>query len=354
MKKFTKVATLLVLMTGLIVTTGYGQDEDENGAEEYNKRAQTSMKFLSFSVDARAAALGDAMTGQEEASAAAMFYNPAGMARFEGTISAAAGMAQWIADINYNSAAVMFRPAGGLYGVFGLTAMMVDYGDLQGTIRFDNPAGFVKTEVFSPKASVFGVGYARALTDRFVVGAHAKYASEDLGYFRMKLKEDVEESAAGDRTDYVEKDITQSTIAYDFGVIYRTGFKSLTFAMTARNFSKDVIYSEAEEIQEIPLIFRIGVAMDLMDFTGMDKNMHSLLLAIDTERPRDYYEQVKIGAEYTLMNTLCLRAGYVTPSDEQGISFGVGVNMFGFGVDYAYTSFGIFDNVNRFTVRASF
>lgn len=140
MKKFTKVATLLVLMTGLVVSTGYGQDENgENGDSEYNKRAQTSMKFLSFSVDARAAALGDAMTGQEEASAAAMFYNPAGMARFEGTFSVTASMAQWIADINYNSAAVMFRPAGGLYGVFGLTAMMVDYGELQGTIRFDNP-----------------------------------------------------------------------------------------------------------------------------------------------------------------------------------------------------------------------
>ena len=353
MKKFTKVATLLVLMTGLVVTTGYGQDE--NGDSDYSKRAQTSMKFLSFSVDARAAALGDAMTGQEEASAVAMFYNPAGMARFEGTVSVAAGMAQWIADINYNSGAVMFRPAGGLYGVFGLTAMMVDYGELQGTIRFDNSAGYVETEMFSPKASVFGVGYARALTDRFVVGAHAKYASEDLGYFRMGIKEDVdEENAVGERADYVESDIKQSTIAYDFGLIYRTGFKSLTFAMTARNFSKDVIYSEAEEIQEIPLIFRIGIAMDLMDFTGMDKNMHSLLLAIDTERPRDYYEQIKVGAEYTLMNTLSLRAGYVTPSDEQGISFGVGVKMFGFAIDYAYTSFGIFDNVNRFSVRASF
>ncbi|UCH62009.1 MAG: PorV/PorQ family protein [Fidelibacterota bacterium] len=352
MKKFTKVATLLVLMTGLAVSTGYGQDE--NGDGEYTKRAQTSMKFLSFSVDARAAALGDAMTGQEEASAIAMFYNPAAMARFEGTISAAAGMAQWIADINYNSAAVMFRPAGGLFGVFGVTAMLVDYGDLQGTIRFDNDAGFVETEVFTPSANVFGIGYARALTDRFVVGGNAKYASEDLGYARVSLKEGVDESAAGARADYEELEIKQSAFAFDFGVIYRTGFKSLTFAMTARNFSKDVVYEEAEETQEIPLIFRIGIALDLMDFTGMDKNMHSLMLAVDTERPRDYYEQVKVGAEYTLMNTFSLRAGYVTPSDEQGISFGAGIKMFGFGVDFAYTDFGIFDQVYRTTVKVAF
>lgn len=354
MKKFTKVATLLVLMTGLVVSTGYGQDENGDDNGENSKRAQTSMKFLSFSVDARAAALGDAMTGQEEASAVAMFYNPAAMARFEGTVSASAGYAQWIADIKYQSAAVMFRPAGGLYGVFGLSAMLVDYGDLQGTIFFDNDVGFVETEVFKPSANVFGFGYARALTDRFVVGANAKYASEDLGYVRTGLKEDVEESAAGARADYDEIDIKQSVFAFDFGVIYRTGFKSLTFAMTARNFSKDIVYEEAEETQEIPLIFRIGIAMDLMDFTGMDKNMHSLLLAIDTERPRDYYEQVKVGVEYTLMNTLSLRAGYVTPSDEQGISFGAGVKMLGFGVDFAYTDFGIFDQVIRATVKVAF
>jgi len=353
MKKFTKVATLLVLMTGLVVSTGYGQDE--NGDDEHTKRAQTSMKFLSFSVDARAAALGDAMTGQEEASAVAMFYNPAGMARFEGNVSVAISKAQWIADINYNSAAMMFRPAGGLYGVFGISAMIVDYGELEGTIRSDNDQGFVRIGEFSPSASVIGFGYARALTDRFVVGAHAKYASEDLGSALLRLKvTEYDEKKNKEVVETTVGDIKHSTVAYDFGVIYRTGFKSLTFAMTARNFSKDVIYSDAEEIQEIPLIFRIGVALDLMDFTGMDKNVHSLLLAIDTERPRDYYEQIKVGAEYTLMNTLSLRAGYVTPSDEQGISFGAGVKMFGFGVDYAYTDFGIFDQVHRATVKVAF
>jgi len=45
------------------------------------------------------------------------------------------------------------------------------------------------------------------------------------------------------------------------------------------------------------------------------------------------------------------RLGYMTPSDEQNVSFGFGVSKFGASIDYAYTPFGIFDPVQRFTLR---
>ena len=98
--------------------------------------------------------------------------------------------------------------------------------------------------------------------------------------------------------------------------------------------------------------------MDLIDFTQMDKEAHSLVLSLDTERPRDFSEVIKIGVDYTIMKTLSLRAGYVTPSDEQGISLGVGfgrdLGSMDLRVDYAYTDFGIFDKVNRLTIQAGF
>ena len=81
-------------------------------------------------------------------------------------------------------------------------------------------------------------------------------------------------------------------------------------------------------------------------------------MSIDAEHPRDFVEQVRFGGEYTFHNQISLRAGYVSPTDEQGISLGVGVRQplsdTTIGVDYAYTSFGVFDKVHRFSLQFSF
>ncbi|WP_054682550.1 hypothetical protein [Rhodothermus marinus] len=113
-----------------------------------------------------------------------------------------------------------------------------------------------------------------------------------------------------------------------------------------------------QENFEPPLTFRIGVAMNLLDLTNQDPNMHKLLVAIDAERPRDFNERLHIGAEYVLMNTLALRAGYIYPSDVEGASLGVGIQQrfgsVGFMFNYAYTAFDTFDNVNRLGIQLSF
>lgn len=349
MKKFRFATMLISVIVGLMVSSAFGQDDEVTR----DKRAQTGMKFLSFSVDARAAALGDALTAEDQGSAVSMFYNPASMASQSGMVSAAFGQTQWIADISYSGVAVAYQPAGGLYGVFGLSVLTVNYGDFLGTVRADNDEGFLDTGTFSPSALALGLGYARALTDRFSVGGNVKLVSEDLGSSDVSfIDPDLTGEARYLPGNLISEDNKQSTVAFDFGVLYRTGFRSLIFAMSARNFSGDLTY--AEESFELPLTFRIGISMDLMDFTSMDQDMHSFVLAIDTERPRDFSEQIKIGGEYVFMNTLALRGGYIFPSDEQGISLGFGVQRFGFSIDYAYTQFGVFDAVNRFGLQASF
>ena len=102
----------------------------------------------------------------------------------------------------------------------------------------------------------------------------------------------------------------------------------------------------------------MGLSIDVVDFTVLDKSQHSILLSVDTERPRNFAEQAKVGIEYTLMKTLALRGGYTYPTDEQGITLGIGLRRalgnIGFGIDYAYTSFGVFDYVNRLGVELSF
>jgi hypothetical protein len=310
---------------------------------EGQKLAQTGMKFLSQSVDARAAALGNAMTALGEGSSTAMFYNPAAMAHMEDFSHLALGRVQWIGDISYNAGSIALQPANGAYGVVGVSVMSVDYGEFLGTIRAENEEGFVDTGTFSPSALSVGVGYARALTDQFSLGANVKYAGQHLGTSILGYDEE------GSRT-YRER--SMNTFAVDFGVLYDTGFRSLNFAVNARNFSREQVY--VEENFELPLLVSIGFSMDVFEMVQRQSDAHGFLLTVDASHPRDYPEQVKVGGEYQFMDILAVRAGYAFPEDERNLSLGAGlqtaVNEFDFSFDYAFTQFGRFGNVNRLSV----
>ena len=329
------VVSLLTLVLGHIA---YAQPEVETGQE---KLAQTGMKFLSVSVDPRAAAMANAVTALQSSSVA-MFYNPAGMARQGSLVSAGFGQTQWIADIDHNAASIGIAPRNGTYGVLGLSIKSVNYGEFLGTVRADNDRGYENIDTYSPTAFAVGLGYARALTDRFSVGGTAKYVRQSLGSSPIRRENE----------GFSRKERTLSSSAFDLGILYRTGFRSLNFAMSVRNFSQESAY--VQESFELPLTFRVGVAMDLIDLTAMDGNMHSLLFSVDARRPRDYSEQLRGGLEYLFMNTFALRAGYTHPTDEQGISLGVGLHQgignIQAGFDYAYTQFGTFGSVNRFAL----
>ncbi|MBD3275516.1 MAG: PorV/PorQ family protein [Candidatus Marinimicrobia bacterium] len=332
--------SLSIILAAVLLYASPGFAQFETGQIDRDRRGQTGFKFLSMSLDARAAAMGDAMTSQMGASTA-MFYNTAAMGWFDGTFDVSLGQVQWIGDITYNAASLAYNSP---IGVFGLSGSMVDYGDVIGTIRSDTQAGYEEIGNIAPSAMVIGLGYARALTNQFAVGANVKIASQDLGSAPVEMTE------GGSLT---REDYAISAAVFDFGVIYQTGFESLNIAISARNFSQELTF--AEESFETPLTFRLGASMNLMDLTSMDPNMHSLMLSVDTERPRDFDEQVKIGGEYLFMNTFAVRAGYVFPTDEQGLSAGFGiVDLAGLNVSYTFTDFGIFGNVNRFSVGYGF
>jgi len=304
-------------------------------AEE--KLAQTGFQFLSVATDARAGAMGDAMTSLELGSAS-LYFNPAGLARIDDRFELLANQNKWIADITYNSYALSFNPAGGRYGVFGLTFVSVDYGEVEGTMVWANEKGYIDTEIMNPTAFSAGLGYAKTLTDKFAVGGQIKYAGQQLGKSMTTLGED---------SLIVKKNLAFAT-AVDFGTLYRTGFKSLVFGMSVRNFSNEIKF-EKEGFQ-LPLTFRLGLSMDLMDLLP-DIPGHSLLLSVDASHPRSYPEQLMVGLQYGLQETLFLRLGYEGNRDENDISFGFGLSRFGMSFDYAYTPYGVFDNVQRMTLR---
>ena len=318
-------------------------------AQEREKLAQTTMKFLTVSVDPRAASLGDAVTAVEGLPTT-LFYNPAGMARQEAAVQLGVAQTQFIGDVDYNIAAATFAPRDGRFGVVGFSLQHVNYGEQIETIRANNEQGYDEIGTFRPVAYAVGAGYAKALSDRFSVGGQVRYANLDLG----------DPVKSRDRSGgLVIDDASEGTLVYDFGMLYKTGFYGLNFAVAARNFASTVTYGT--EANRLPLTLNIGVSMDGSRLARLDPAVHRLTLAADNNLAPDYREQIRVGAEYGFMNTLFLRAGYIAPTDEQGVSLGLGVQRtlygVGLGLDYAYTDFGTFNQfgrVHRAAVRFSF
>ncbi len=313
------------------------------------KTAQTGLQFLKADMSTRSAGMGSAsvMVGND---ATAMFNNPAGIAYVKSGFDAFVTNAAWIADISYNAGGLAVGL--GELGTVGLNFIIVDYGDIIGTrlpystdTEAEITAGFVETGMLDASALSVGAVYARQLTDKFIVGAQLRYASEHLGSSIVPTEEGSEE---------IENEV--SGVSYEVGTIFYPGlFNSFRVGMSIKNFSPQFKYQE--EAFQLPLTFVMGAAVDVFEVLGM-AGSNSLLLAFDALHPRDYTERIHLGAEFTFMDMVSLRSGYKFNYDEESFSVGGGIKLslagFALKVDYAYSDFGVFDSVNRFTIGASF
>jgi len=201
-------------------------------------------------------------------------------------------------------------------------------------------------ETIAPASQVFGLSFARELTDKFSFGVTAKYAREDLG-----VK-------------------TAGNFMFDAGLTYDTGFKSLVIAAVVRHFGPEVRFYDkvprydaatdstyyqryTGKSYPLPQTFNIGISTYLISsnegsFVRLENQ--SLLLAFDMAQPRDYDQQYNIGIEYGFSNTLFIRAGYKNNYDEERFSFGFGLVFNKYRIDYAFSEFGDYlDSLHRFS-----
>lgn len=331
MKKKTNILIILFVL-GIFLIDAFPQV----------KIAQSGFQFLSVVSDARGAAMGDAMTSLEFG-ASSLFFNPAGMADLHGSLDISGSTNKWIADITHTTFALAYKPLDGAYGVFGLTAQYVNYGDFYGTrVNSASPQGYDDTGIFQLSAYALGLGYAKQLTDKFSVGGQIKYVHQDLGSSTI---------AVISSTDTTSKVVSNklSPLAFDFGTQFRTGIKSLVFGMSVRNFSTQVKY--ASEGFQAPLVFTLGISMNVLDVVQDLPFNQSLLVCVDASHYADHAEQIKVGLDYKILNLVSLRGGYISNNDLGGVSFGLGITQYGFTIDYSYSPYGVFNNVQRFTAR---
>ena len=109
---------------------------------------------------------------------------------------------------------------------------------------------------------------------------------------------------------------------------------------------------------ELPLMFRVGVSMDVLKGFGNS----NLILSADALHPNDDVEYLNVGGEYVFYDILSLRGGYkglFAKNSEQGISLGGGVHYTvlesaTFYFDYSYIDYGRFSAVHTFSISLGF
>ncbi len=306
---------------------------------DFERVGQSGFQFLHLPTNARSAALAG-IGGLSNNDASAAFNNPAKLVDIP-NFDVSFSMLDYIADITYNTVAVAKNF--GKIGVFGFHFASLDAGTLYRTENVvDSDLGITSRSgdlgTFDAGDILYGISYARNVTDKLSIGAN-------IGQLQEKL----------DNTDV-------SNMYADFGLFFNTGYRSLTISMIARNFGSDAEFTGFTELYGIPqsvrmpLDFRFGVSYDIIEKS--DDNMHFLTGYLEGSHPNDSRERIHAAVEYTLMNMFTVRGGYKFNYDEQGLTIGGGIN-YTMGkitgrVDYAYLDYGLLSSVHLITVGFRF
>lgn len=339
MKKILMLFGLICLASGYLYS------------QEVTKAGTTAAGFLNIDVGAKAIGMGCAYVAVAN-DVTSMFWNPAGLTQLAGP-QAIFSHTRWIADIGFDFAG--FALPLGNFGILGANATFLTMDPMERTTVFE-PDG--TGEMFDAGSYAFGLSYARALTDRFSIGFNAKYIHEQIYH-----------SSA-------------SSVAFDIGTLFLTQFNGLKIGMSIANYGakmrmggRDMLIQTDIDPQiagnnyninadlrtdefDLPLMFRVGLAMDLLKGRGNS----NLLMSMDALHPNDDTESLNVGAEYVYYSMFSLRAGYASMfarDSEKGFSFGAGfqyklLNATTLSLDYAYQDFGVLKEVQMFNVGLGF
>ena len=197
-------------------------------------------------------------------------------------------------------------------------------------------------ETISPSQMVVGLSLAKSLTEKFSFGVSSKYVREDL----------VMASADG--------------FVFDFGLLYKTGYKTLQTSAVIRNFGPELSFRDEDpetdnvdfESYPPPQTLVIGVSGFIISSASpmfFRSEEQSLRAAFEIVGPRDYGQQYNTGLEWGYQDLLFIRTGYKFNYDTQGINFGMGVRINNFRGDYSYASYGKYLlNIHRISAGIEF
>jgi len=338
---------LVVFLAGTLLCAGHIHAQVVTNV---SKVGTTAAPFLEIEVGSRALAMGGAFVAVAD-DATALYWNPGGLSRLPRTMTTLTHT-EWIADISFDYAGAVIPISSSDAVGLSVTSLTMDDMKVR-TIFYPEGTG----EFFAASDLAIAGAYGRSLTDRFSIGFSGKFIQQKLWH------------------------MSASSFALDVGVLFTTQFKDMRLGMSISNFGSkmrldgidtqvnyDVSATKAGNNDKIianlktdswslPLLFRVGVAMDLIN-TARNK----VTMAVDAVHPNDNAEYVNAGVEYGLNQNIFLRAGYKSlflKDSEESFTLGGGLaydimGKLNLRLDYAYLNFGVLDNVQRFSLGFDF
>jgi len=280
----------------------------------------TGASFLKIGVGARPVGLGNAFTAIAN-DVTAINWNPGGLSQLtQRQISAM--HSQWIVDSNldYIGFASPLKS-----GVFGGSVIVLSQGDMEG--RDENRQ---QTTSFgaSDMAVTFSFSKNLLLSNKRFIGLGA-----NLKIIQQKIES---EQATG--------------VAVDLGALYHFNKSPVTAGLSIQNLGPQMKF-----INE-------GYNLPLSVTAGLGYNIGAVTVGLDVKQQiYDNQTIVSIGTEFLPINTLALRAGYLSTNqlvnsvtDVSGLGAGFGVKLFGTQTDYSFVPYGVLGNTHRVSFSAKF
>jgi hypothetical protein len=335
----------------VLVCIGLVQITEAQLSRTTTKVGTTVAQFLKIGAGARSVAMGGSAAAME-GDVYSIYWNPGALARMKTPGEASFNHTQWLADFDYNFVAAGLTMDG--IGTLGLSVTTLSM-----------PEELVRTEInpegdgrrWSYNAFAMGLSFARSLTDRFSIGLTAKYIRE--GIWNM----------------------SSSGFAFDIGTIYTTTFNDLKIGASISNFGtkmrldgQDISFNNfpsggqgvgpqnvqslyKTESYDIPLQFRIGLAMDVLKM-----DMVRATASVDATHPNDNVEYVNSGLEVAFDEMFFGRIGYnalMLENSEKGLTWGAGINyqlnnVNGIKIDYAFADHGRLNDVQYISVSITY
>lgn len=316
---------------------------------------QASVPFLVIAPDARASAMGETGTGLAN-DAAAMFWNPAGLA-YQTKPELFLTYSRWLPQ---------FGASDLFYGYVNGVKEMPDWGGTAGlNLTWLNLGQFERRG----EANQF-LGLFRSF-EFALAGCYGTKLSSELG-FGMQLRYIYSSLAPIGTESETGKGIGQS-VSFDLGVLWRPDslvlFDAidlshvLSIGANISNIGPKITYIDAAQADPLPTNFRVGIG-----FVAVHDEYNDLTLAVDIAKllvkrdpvtgasdplPKSLVTswfvdslmktiQLSVGAEYLYDRVVAIRAGYFTESQMIGgrsyATFGAGIKYDVYSLDFSYIS----------------
>lgn len=283
----------------------------------------------------------------------ALYWNPAGMIRSDGTTELLFSHMAYLADIGVDYFAL--SASMGDLGRIGFSIKSISVGDIPVTTE-DQPDG--TGEIATPTFIVAGGAFARHITDRISIGFSANVLYEKMASV----------STSGVAfTGGVQYTGLGGIDGLGVGVVIRNIGPSLTFGGTGLLHTAQVGDASRDQYTilidaapaDLPSTIELGLAY------SMDWTEDARMVFTSTFQNNNYSnDEYKIGAEYSFRQMLFVRGGYMfsaSTGDQEyiyGPTAGIGVrakiNELNVHVDYGYRSAKYFGGNSIFTVGLDF